>query len=434
MLEIKESKIERIIVNTSNINFDDLIQKPSIWLFKSGIVIILITLLLVFMVASLISYPDKLGGDFIIITKNPPIELIPEVSTNIDSIFVKDKDTVQKGNMLIYLANDANYNDILVFIRKIESAQSYSKAYDYKYLFLNDTLHLGDLQTNYSNYLYLVKSLINILSDTLIKQKINNKKEGIEFNSKLKNSFAEELSISINDLAKQSNQIEGNSNALQKTETTELLFSLREEKIRNLKNSVIDYESKINSIKNEIIEIQLDRENQLDEYFLKIKQLEKILLDEFYKWEKRYVYKAKFNSQVSLPFETYKHGRVYQGTSMMSLLPIESNEKYVVEIALSTINIGRLEIGNKVLLHFDAFPESIIGPVETRVLSISLLPSENRDHKLNYKVFAELRPSLISNSNKTIFLKQKLTGYCDIITKKRSLLQRILDSSLNIHH
>jgi len=122
---------------------------------------------------------------------------------------------------------------------------------------------------------------------------------------------------------------------------------------------------------------------------------------------------------------------VQNGQPLLYISPSGSSENYISAIYPS-LNIGKLSKGQKAIIKFDAFPYKEFGMVISEVTSISLLPEIDEDGMSNYEIVIPLSDTIITDYNKQIDIKPKMTATIEIITEDRSILQRIFDQFLSL--
>jgi len=104
----------------------------------------------------------------------------------------------------------------------------------------------------------------------------------------------------------------------------------------------------------------------------------------------------------------------------------------VARLSPPASGIGKIEVGNRVFLQLDAYPHKEYGVVETTITAVSLLPIPDKDGGLVYEVSCELPPPLLSATGKELPFRQKLTGVAQIITKDKSIMQRLFERLLAV--
>ncbi len=111
------------------------------------------------------------------------------------------------------------------------------------------------------------------------------------------------------------------------------------------------------------------------------------------------------------------------GDRVMAIVPKEG-DRILGKAQLPSSALGKVNIGDKVIIRLDAYPYEEFGSIIGKLESKSSLP--NRD-KL-YPVHIELDQGLISSTGKALRFDQQMTGVAEIITKERRFIERIFDT------
>ena len=113
------------------------------------------------------------------------------------------------------------------------------------------------------------------------------------------------------------------------------------------------------------------------------------------------------------------------------IIPEDSNEKYL-SCLLPTTNIGKIGVGKKSLVKFDAYPYKEFGLYVSKVESISHVPEVSQDNFAYYEVILPLPEPIITDVGDTIPYLPNMTATVEIITEDKSILGRIFDQILSL--
>lgn len=94
---------------------------------------------------------------------------------------------------------------------------------------------------------------------------------------------------------------------------------------------------------------------------------------------------------------------------------------YFIEAILSQYNFGKLAPGQHALLRFLAYPSDEFGIVNGQLETIKPIPSDS-----GYLAKVELPNGLITHLGKKLTYREGLQARVDIVTDKRTMLQRLL--------
>jgi multidrug resistance efflux pump len=151
------------------------------WIIRSGIEVIFVVLLLLFIGSWFFKYPDIISSSISVTTENPPASLVAKTSGKIDSLFVEDKQLVKENEILAIIENTANHKDVLELKTMLDSMKQF--FLDYKtsqYQSFNQVFELGAIQTSYSSFLRQYYEYQNFINLNYHQQKIFALKKQLE--------------------------------------------------------------------------------------------------------------------------------------------------------------------------------------------------------------------------------------------------------------
>ena len=96
----------------------DILTKTPNWMLIWGNAIILALLALFFIFSWFIKYPDVITTEATVTSQQPPQKEYAQISGRIDTLLVKDKETVGAGEILAMIENTAKLKDVL-FLKSI---------------------------------------------------------------------------------------------------------------------------------------------------------------------------------------------------------------------------------------------------------------------------------------------------------------------------
>lgn len=120
-------------------------------ILRYGIALLLGTVLLLLTGSAFFSYPDTVEAEFTLTTQTPPAYIIAQSSGRIEQLYVSNKQTVQRKDILGVIENTARTEDILYLSEHIkEWKQTGSRTEHAGNLFFYHIPELGSVQAAYS--------------------------------------------------------------------------------------------------------------------------------------------------------------------------------------------------------------------------------------------------------------------------------------------
>ena len=138
-------------------------------------------------------------------------------------------------------------------------------------------------------------------------------------------------------------------------------------------------------------------------------------------WESTYLLTAPTDGTVAF-MQLWKENQLTTAGETMFVVVPQRESAPVGKASLPMQGSGKVRVGQRVVVRLDAFPEQEFGFLEGLVESISPVPDEEG----NFVVEVALPHGLKTHYGKELPVMKVMSGTADIVTKERSLLQRIL--------
>lgn len=139
-------------------------------------------------------------------------------------------------------------------------------------------------------------------------------------------------------------------------------------------------------------------------------------------WKNRYLLTAPADGTVAFMQLWKPNMTVEQGSTMFVVIPPGASAP-VGKTLLPMQGAGKVRVGHRAVIRLEGFPEQEFGFLEGRVASILPVPDEEG----NFVVEITFPEGVTTTYNKELPMLKLLTGTADIITRERSLLQRLLE-------
>ncbi|PIB28366.1 hypothetical protein BFP77_00040 [Maribacter sp. 4U21] len=404
-------------------HINEVIEKKPNWLIRFGIGAMLFFLLLFFIAAWMVRYPDVIVGKVNITTPKPPIDLTARINAPIAKKYAfLENDTVLKGDAIVLLESTVSNYQVQQLHKAIDTDVRPSREKQaQKWL---DSL--GSLQPFYNAFALALLNLENYEQDrpheqriTALKNILSGNFKGLKFsNNYLKSSKKDYDSKKIEFKRYETLFKKGVISASEFEQTTQTLLQ-KEMGFANDNKNLNTARMSIANIEREIVELQLQKteyEQQLQAAYIRAKNEIKTQLEQ---WEYQYMIKSPIDGRLSFFNEMNEGDFVTAGERILTIIPFQKQEIHALGM-FPVENAGKVEIGNKVILKLDAYPYHEYGTIEGNIKRISEIPVEN-----SYSIVIALPNGLRTNYEKKIVFKQRLSATADIVTKDQSLLQRI---------
>lgn len=406
----------------------DIITAPPSWLLTWGITLFFIVILLILGMAALIRYPDIVKTQLKINSANSPKPVVAKRSGKLSEILVHEDQVVTDSQALAYLESTANHTQVQDLLKDLEKLQKQFYRINYNGSELFNTpgdLQLGEVQgayqsffQSYLNYkasvsegfyqrkkIYLHKELEDIRKQKvqIVAQKQIQEREyelaEQEYSSYKK--LAEKRVIAPMELKREESKLLIKQYPLQQTEsnfiTNSTAYSVKEKEIMELDNQIQEERSKFIQALNSMV-------------------------SELENWKINYILSATQSGKVAFAGIIQQNQFVNTGQEIFYINP--GNTDFFAEMNIPQYNMGKVKVGQEVLIKLKSFPYEEYGMVRGRIAYLADVPY--RDSVFVSKV--DLNNGAFSQLKKPLRLKNGMTADAEIITEDATLLKRLFRS------
>lgn len=399
---------------------DFLEQIPS-WIIRYGILVITLVVFSSFILLWYIKYPTIVSAEFSLSSNQLPVPIIPKIDGSIQRLFINENEKVKKGDILGFLESTAKHEEVL----KLEKVLSNVDIINFNVPAEIDSFNnLGELQEEFKNF-QQVNSQIQLY--------VNNK-----FYLEEKASLEEDINllIKINDIAEeQLNLLKRDADLSKKEfELNEKLYSekviamldlFREESkkiskeipMKSISSSVQSNISLINSKKRDILTLE-NNISQLKSAFI---QSLNNFKNEIYLWKSKYLLIAPVDGLIYSSAIVQEQQMVRSGEEVFFI--VSAADYSVGQIRIPQDNFGKVKVGQKVLIKFQAFPFQEYGVVNGVVAAISPLPANDN----LFSAIVDLPEGLTTNSGVKLSFRLGMSATAEIVTEDLRLLERLIN-------
>ncbi|MCV9926268.1 HlyD family efflux transporter periplasmic adaptor subunit [Flavobacterium sp. LS1R49] len=397
------------------------------WMIRWGNVIILIILLMIFLLAWIIKYPDIVTTDITITTLTPPEKLIARSSGRLEKILVINQQNINKHTPLAVIENTANYEDVFYLKSITDTLKVNNVHFEFPFEKLRG-LQLGDIGAAFTVFEkdYIAYTLNNNLQPYSVEgnaqsYEIVQLKQRLSLLVEQKEIADKEIVIKKNEISRYQKLYDKGVIATQEWDTKNLDYLQFEKGLRNLNASISQTKSSINDLdkntKTTRINETKDEVNLFRNTIQSYSQLKKVIGD----WELAYVLRSSIAGEVSFLQVWKENQSVTSGDNIFTVIP-RNETNYIGKVKAIAQNSGKLKQGQKVNIRLANYPDREFGVLNGNVENISLTP----DKEGNLLIDVSLPEGLNTSYNKKIYFQQEMTGTADIVTEDLRLIERLL--------
>jgi len=410
----------------------EIITEVPSWLLRWGILLFLGILVMLLVVSFLVKYPETIKGELTVDLTNSPKAVVSKVSGKLTKLLISDDDKVAEDEPLAYLESGANYHQVLKLIDNLKTAQrielNNSSIYD---LFIDQTKYsnLGELQEQYKDFY-----------QAFLKYKLTIK-TGVYFRRKnyilidLKNIEAQRISLNEQKKLQKSDyqlaedEISMHQKLKDSQVETQAEFREQQSKYISRKSPLIQTEQSLLNLSATYIAKQkelTELENQISEDKLTFLQAVNTLLSGAIDWKRKYILTASESGTIKFIGFIQINQNLTAGQEVFYINHGKSH--FFGELHLPQNNLGKIKIGQKVLIKLRSFPYEEFGILRGRITYIADLPF--KDSSFIAKVDFDVPQ--ISKNHLFPYLKSGMIGDAEVITEDLSIFNRLTQNIIKM--
>jgi len=426
MRKLQKEEWKDIELRSDELN--EIVSMVPKWYERWGIIIIFSFLVIILIGCWFFRYPDVVTARVDVTIDNPPASVVSKVTGKIEKLFISDNALVKENEMMAFIENSADFNEVLKMKSNIDSM---SKLIKNKYPILSETIcnyrKLGDLQSPYSLFLKQYNDYNNFLSFNYhfkrirtIYTEIQQKQQYLgKLRNRLSNTY-EQLALTKNQFQRDSLLYKQNVIALLDFEKSQSLFLQAKNTYESVNSELLNNEMDVTRLHQSILDLESQRHEQTSQQENALKESLDVLSSKIEQWEDLYILKAPLEGKVTFTRFWATNQDIKTGDFVFTVVPSVRNN-FIAKIQLPIQSSGKVKIGQKIIIGLDDYPLNEFGYIDATISKISLVSA-------NDFYYAEVRlpQKLITSYGKDISAKKELRGTGEIIVKDERLLYRFL--------
>lgn len=411
-------------------------RKP-VWILRWGVTVIVLISIAIILGSYYVKYPDTITASITLTSNDPPSDLAARASGILDSVFVKNGENVIRGQMIAIIASTARLEDILLAEDLLRSRECClgNDLNEKERLNELSTLHLGDIQQNWIEYLAACSEYQDYMNIDQIGQKKKLLAEQVrsaeEYYRKLeiqRKTLVESLSYERKEVDRDSVLVTRKMISQSEYESTLKAFISKENSLAGFDASMVNAHLNRLKLEQQIIELDIQKTSEETEYNRAIIKCRDNLLGKIALWKEQFTIVAPCDGKVSFQNVWSKGQRVSTGEIITSIAP-DSVMTIVGRLKVPSSGFGKVKVGQDVNIKLSGFPYLEFGIIKGLVKSISSVP-EKTSSGLYYTVDIALSNGLISTYHQALPFVQDMDGTAEIITEDMRLIEQITRPAL----
>ncbi|MFA7081066.1 MAG: HlyD family efflux transporter periplasmic adaptor subunit [Bacteroidales bacterium] len=404
----------------------EILGRPPRWMISYGISVVFIVIVFIFVGSYFFKYPDVLNATIVVTTENLPVGVIARSSGSIDTLFVKEKEKVIKGDVLALITNTASYKDISILKSSISNFNISDLS---SFNHIADNLQLGEVQSTYLAFVKALEDYNQFAQTDYYNKKIISTEKQINSQRKILQKTTEQLRYSQAQLlsAKQLFKMDSTLYAQKSLSRSEFENAkskyLQDE--QSYENSLLNIDNlKINLLQSEqlVLDLRKQLSEQLKELQIALVSSYDMLQTQVLNWEQSYLLVSPCDGIATLTNYWQKNQNISSGDVLITIVP-EQETKIIGKIYLAQQGAGKVKTGQTVNIKFANFPYMEYGIVQVKIKNISLVPIVVKEERV-YLLEVAFPEKLKTTYGKELAFSQEMQGSAEIITDDLRLLDK----------
>ena len=409
------------------------------WIVRWGITVVFTIFIGIVIGCYFIKYPKIVVGKVVITTLNPPSNLTARYTGLLDSVYVANGEQVEQGQLLMLLATPAKYCDIKAIEQNISDSYNSSFHNMVHCEWLNCKYTLGDIQSAYADFQRQSLSYCHYLEIGHIDKKrdllTTQIGKSYEYYTKLKSQqglIDDELRYEQINLNRDSMlYVDGIISTADYETSTRNLLSKKGVQV-GFDASLTNTELSIVQTEQQLIELSIQKDNEIAEYERTLSQLRQQVLSQISQWKEQYAIIAPSDGCVSLLNHWNRNQHVNVGDVLASVVP-NTDAKVIGRIHVPSAGFGKVAAGQVVNIKLNGFPYMEFGVLRGEINSISAIPEQSQvDQGITYIAEIIFPKGLETTYKRRLPLIQQMDGTGEVVTEDMRLIEQFIQPIVSL--
>jgi len=419
----KEQEVESLVLRSDEYN--EVISRVPSWLIRWGITVFFLMLVLMVLGSYLIKYPDIVKVPFHLTSQHAPKPVVARLDGKLVKLFLEENQPVKQNQVVAFLESTAALNDVsalkawlnqiavLAAEDNLERVESFTKP----------TLRqLGELQPDYLVFDGAYTELLSFLPRGFYQ----NKKELLERDlvhlgqlraglEKRRALHEKDLELAKDEYAIQTALFRQNVISLSDFKREESKLLAKEVALQQVEASMVENLTSQTAKRKELLELgklSVEQRNM----FIQALNLMKSAVDN---WEQKFLLRAPVDGTIHFNSFIQENQNLQIGQEIF-YVTVENRQEFG-EVVIPQYNMGKVRVGQEVLIRFDSYPFQEFGFVKGRIAFISQIP--NKEGGFLAKV--SLPDGLVTTHGKRLTFRDGMSATSQVITENSRLMEKI---------
>lgn len=408
------------------------------WIIRWGVSVIAAVFVLILIGCCIIKFPQTIKSTISIISTNPPSQLEARYTGIIDTIAIRNGQTVKQGDLMVLLKTSAVYDDVLAVKSFADTVINSSLSEIVRNSIFEKALELGSLQNKWTELRSLTKEYLLYSKLDQIEKKRSLLAEQIYKNKEYYNTLLYQRSLIEKDTELQMFAMRRDSALWGEGLTAQAEYEASQQAYLAKLNNLVSFDANLKTVNLNILtleqglsELDIQLRSEEDEFNLRYSRAISEMMAQIESWTETYAIIAPFDGVVSLQDFWGVGQHVNIGDALASVVPYV-NADIEGRMKVTSVGFGRISIGQTVNVRLNGFPYIEFGILKGVISQISQVPERMPDGGVAYNVEVSFPNGLLSTYRKEFPFIQDMDGEAEIITRNQRLIEHFIDPVISI--
>ncbi len=397
------------------------------WIVREGNTVFLFILLLVVFSSWLIRYPETVKGSAHLLAVNAPKLLTAPASGRLEKMLVRNEEKVSAGQYLAFLQSTGRHEQVILLKEWIDTTLEQLPVQGLEILQKHPLVgctELGELQAAYQSFQTTFLETGQLLSTGYYRRKKAALEKDLQYLLRLKASAGRQKQSIEQDRHLEEEEYKAYESLAKDKVIAPLELGQYKSRLLGKQQSVEDMEARltlsdINSFnkKKELLDLDKQVFDQQQRFYSGLLSLKSAVEA----WMERYIVRAPESGRVFFSSALEEHSWLESGQELFYVQ--SSATAWYAEVWIAQQGLGKIRLGQQVLLKPESYPAEEYGFLKGRVEYIYNRP--NRHDSFLLKV--SLPYGLTTSQHQPLFFRNDLSAQAEVITQNRRLLGRLLE-------
>ena len=384
-----------------------------------------ILLLVIFVVVWFIKYPDIIMAPLTLNAVNSPKAVVARNEGKIIKLLTLNGKHVKQGDILAFMESTADHYNVIALAEKISSIQADIQKEKWESFELDALQYnrLGELESSFQIFYAIYNKLNSLVKNQLYAKRRHLLMEDLK-NAELldhnlllrRETYKKDYELAEEEYKSQKQLFDSKVISMSEFRKEQSKVLVKKLPLDDIDASIINNNNARSATKKEL----LDLERQFSELKYEFMQGLNKLMNDQEAWKKQYLLIAPINGIVAFSQLIQENQDIIPDQPVFFITP-EQNGFYC-EMFVAQNNFGKLDIGQKVVIHLESYPFQEYGSLIGKVSFISNIPNNNSQ----YLVKVDLAQGLKTSNGYDIHFSNGLVANAQIITSKKRLIYKFL--------